>query len=227
MPVEPGQRVLVYVGDGGELEETGAVYSVVGASNEVARSAGDYVAGGVKVGMLAHIAGYTENPETFHGIVSAVDADTVTLANVVDGDGNPTTLVDEAAGAAITLTFENFIKIGGQDDGQLATAATSFDTSTKDTGLWGTSEVDSLKQTITVNGKANWPDTKGLSALLQQINLGERLDRWFKFVFRQSGSAWVGLYVIQQIAVGGAKGGPTTYNMSLENKLRPRLIEAA
>lgn len=231
MAVEKGQEVLLKVGDGGSAI-SGTIYSVAETTGvyTIVRSSGDFTAASpaIEVGDVLHVAGFTTNGSLFHGIVSAVAALAITITNVIDADGNPLTPVDEAAGATITLTYETFNNLKGQDDTQMAVSMGEIDASTKDTGIWGASLGGTARMTITANGKVNWPDTNGFKKIADELHSEEdEMLFWLKIVLNTTGDYWFGQFTVTNCQIGGAKDGATTYQLSFANKTRPRRVLAS
>lgn len=223
---EKGQNVLLFVGDGGDVSFTGTVHSVVGATGggTIHRTAGSYITDGYEQGMVFHATGFTTNGD-FHGIISSVAATDIVLSDVVDDIGNPKDLVDESAGDSATLVGEAFNLIRGQDDTSEQIAATAIDASTKDTGKWGASLSGTNKMTVNVTGKVTWPDSNGVRRVLQEME--DQGLVWLKLVLNIAGDYYYGQFANTGLNIGGAKDGATTYQMSFENKLRPKLVEVA
>lgn len=223
---EKGQNVLLFVGDGGAITFTGTVHSIVGATGggTISRSGGSYVTDGYAAGMVLHVTGFTTNEE-FHGIAATVGASDITLSNVVDYAGNPIDLVDEVAGDSVTIIGEAFNLVRGQDDTGGAIAAGAIDASTKDTGKWGASLSGTNKMTVTANGKVTWPDTNGVMRILEEME--DQGLVWLKLVLNIAGDYWYGQFANTSLNVSGAKDGATIYNLTFENKLRPKLVQVA
>jgi predicted secreted protein len=224
MSVEHGQNCLLYVGAGTyAATASGTVYSV----NETAgvytieRSSGDFTAlSGAAVGQLLHVLGFTTNGSSFHGIIKAIATLAVTIESVVDDDGNDVTLVDETAGATITLNFESFNKVKGQRDTRLTGAGNSIDTSNKDTGGFGASIAGTRNQNGTVSGVINWVDTNGLEKLRVHWRDGTR--PWCKWVLNAAGRMWFGQYAVTQFDEGGSNESATEYSLGLANSIKPK-----
>lgn len=223
---EKGQNVLLFVGDGGLVSFQGTNYSVVATTQGgvVNRAAGSYVTDGYLEGMVFHASGFADNGE-FHGIIEEVTATDITLSNVVDEVGNPKVLVDETAGDNVTLVGEKFNLIRGQDDTSEQISADAIDASTKDTGKWGASLSGTNRQTVTVNGKVTWPDSNGVRRVLAEME--DQGLVWLKLVLNIAGDYYYGQYANTGLTIGGAKDGATTYQMTFDNKLRPKLVEVA
>lgn len=227
MAVEKGQRVLLKVGDGGAVPITGVIYALADTAGvyTIHRSAGSFT--GLGVGGLIHVTGFVQ-AASFHAIISALDTDDITFVNPVDDDGNPIVITDEAEGPSVSIVYETFNTIKGQDDSQMAIAASEIDASTKDTGFWGSSLSGTARMTVSANGKVNWPDTKGVKKIADKFNAGgDDITAWLKLVLNSAGDYWFGKFAITGANIGGAKDGPTTYQLSFANQTRPSLVYAA
>ena len=230
MAVEKGQNVLLQIGDGGAISLTGTIYSVNDTAGvyTLERSSGDFVAANVAVGMAVHATGFVTNGSPFHGIVTAVATLAVTIQQVLDDDGNPKTLVDEAAGPSVTLKFEKFNTLKGQDNTEMSIAMGEIDASTKDTGIWGASLSGTARMTVTANGKVNWPDTNGLKKTFDKLATEEEeMLHWLKLLQNDAGDYWFGLFAVTNAQISGAKDGATSYQLAFANKSRPRRVLAA
>jgi predicted secreted protein len=226
MAVEHGQNCLLYVGVGTYVTVTGTGHAL----NETAgvytleRTVGSYVTDGVLVGQLAHITGFVTNGASFHAIVTAVVALTVTLSAVVDDDGNDKTIVDEAAGPTITANFETLNKLKGQRDTRMAGAGNSIDTSSKDTGGFGASIAGTRRMTVNVSGVVNWRDTTGWEKLRPHWVAGTR--PWCKLVLNAAGDLFYGQFAVTQLDTGGSNESATEYTVALENSIKPKYLQA-
>jgi predicted secreted protein len=227
MAVEHGQNCLLYVGHGG-TEFTGTVYSLNDTAGVYTfeRASGSFVTDLVAVGNLIHIEGFTTNGASLHAIVSAVVALSVTIGSVVDDDGNPVVIVDEAAGASITYTRETFNKLKGQKDTRMAGAGNSIDTSNKDTGGFGASIAGTRRMSISVSGVVNWRDTNGWEKLRPHWENGTR--PWCKLVMNAAGDIYFGQFAVTQFdGAGGSNESATEYSLTLENAIKPTYRQAA
>jgi predicted secreted protein len=222
MGAEHGQKVLLYIGDGGAVTLTGTNFSLVALTTGVALHRAVAITGAA-VGQAVHVSGFADNP-SFHAIIESLDADDLYLGNVVDDEGNALILEAEAAGEEVTVKLESFAKLKGQRDTRSSGAGNPIDTSSKDSGGFGSSIAGTRNQSVTVAGIIRWPDT-ALDKL--RVHWADGTRPWCKLVMNEAGDHWFGQYAVTQFDGGGSNDSATEYSVTLQNAIRPSWIEAA
>ena len=220
---EAGINVLLQVGDGDQLTDTTITHSIADATT--LETTDDFVGLGVEAGMRMTVSGFSEAANAFSADVVSVATGSITFRKPVDGSMNAVTPVVEVAGDSVTLTFEKFTSLDGQDDTSRDGSGSPIDVSDKTTGGWGATLTGTRSLSISCSGNAKWPDTDGIDYLREIWEAGSTVN--CKAVDNAVGDHYYGPFSVTQHNVSGATDSGTKYSIGLQNASRPTYVKGA
>lgn len=225
MAKETAKKCLLYVGDGGtDMAATDTLsLTVAGSTATLSDSAAGL--GNINAGDLLTVVGFATNG-SFIAVAKAVAAGAVTLVSPIDFDTREDkTLVAEAVGDAVTVTYEHFSALLGQKSTTYDKSADTIDTTDKNSGNWGSSLAGTVKMSVKVSGQIRFTSDGahgGWTAVSDAMDAGDTINARLKL--DSLGDSYYGPFVATAQSGGGADSDVNGYDFTLSNA--DRLIYA-
>lgn len=222
MAKETAKNCLLYVGDG-ETSLAAAVtigLTVSGTTVTLTDTANSFSP--ITAGSLVTVDGFDDNA-SFQAVVKTAGSGSLVLVGAVDVEAREDmTLVTEAAGASVTVAYETFTRLLGQQDTSYDLSADTIDTSDKTSGNFGSSLPGTTSLEVTVSGQIKFSNDGlhgGWTALNTAIMDGETID--IRLKLNKKGDSFYGPFSLTKNSGGGGVNDVNGYDFTLSNADRP------